>query len=751
MLFEKELVLDILYVIAQEMEARENAQYNLLMMELLNHLLRNQDPTVVARSTMAKPPAAAKQVKSKTPKPGSLTAQLQREKQKMRPPITSRHSHFGGTLVVNRSDGKRQYMSATLVENGAAAQPAAQKRKNRKTDPFIGSGRTHACHTRMSTEEGQTKAQRTLNTFCARFVKDCYGPLMKSLKNEFRRDSVRLEEGDKVVFFRIIWFFSQWWRVSGRKVQESSTAVGQLIFTMDVFTFNLVLNATDTFQQHKKYTQLAQAVSLYNEMMQLLQIMYHSKDSTENVMALGLLDRLFYGSEPLDRLPKLLSKWTAGTLTREFACDLVELVHVTLKLLEANSATVPDQPDSKKAAKNDAVARMKQTAAEFDLTSYIVRKIISNQVIFMYTHVLSQYPINAPHVNHHIVAFFLRLFKVHIVLGDDDEPNGEIPTNPLAVKPATLEPMLYNIQLFVVLDRVLNDATIRKEKEYSALVAFATSLMSRFANHSRENQLAFVECLFRHPVPHRFCELTTNLYVNEELRMLAERELLLEEHRRLAEAEGEAHDEAEEALFSRHSTRTSSRMGTQCSPTQTQADDDDDEEVEWDDGETGKAKDAKSRKADASDAESKGDASDAGKENEENSSDGAKEADASDTENDEGDSTPDDEKEVVAMDAEKDGDASDAEKDRDKARVDKDDREKDPIVSKRKLLSDIDGNAPRASPEKKARIQKHVGDGKSSDEELEFETQPPPGAPTAGEESKKRSRLVIDDDDDEED
>ena len=41
-LFEKELVLEILYVIAQDMESRENAQYNLLMMELLNHLLRNQ-------------------------------------------------------------------------------------------------------------------------------------------------------------------------------------------------------------------------------------------------------------------------------------------------------------------------------------------------------------------------------------------------------------------------------------------------------------------------------------------------------------------------------------------------------------------------------------------------------------------------------------------------------------------------------------------------------------------------------------
>ena len=41
-LFDKELVLDILLVIGQEMESRENRQYNLLIMEILHHLLKRQ-------------------------------------------------------------------------------------------------------------------------------------------------------------------------------------------------------------------------------------------------------------------------------------------------------------------------------------------------------------------------------------------------------------------------------------------------------------------------------------------------------------------------------------------------------------------------------------------------------------------------------------------------------------------------------------------------------------------------------------
>lgn len=41
-LLDKELVLEIILVIGQEMELRENSPYNLLMMEILHHLLRSQ-------------------------------------------------------------------------------------------------------------------------------------------------------------------------------------------------------------------------------------------------------------------------------------------------------------------------------------------------------------------------------------------------------------------------------------------------------------------------------------------------------------------------------------------------------------------------------------------------------------------------------------------------------------------------------------------------------------------------------------
>lgn len=395
----------------------------------------------------------------------------------------------------------------------------------------MGTGKALLAHSsRPATEEGPTtrRANKTLHNFCQRFVKDCYGPVMKSLKNEFRRDSVRLEESDKVVFFRLVWFFSQWWRLSRR-----TKTLGQVIFTMDVFTFNLVLNATDTFHQHKKQARLAQAVALYTEMMLLLNGMQSSPDSTENDIAMGLMNRLFYVNEPMDRLPKLLGKWTPGTNTREFLCDLVELCHVSLKLLEAygKDSNVETQEKNKKKQKNtkanNNVEKMKMFAAEFDVKSYFTRKIVSNQLISMYIHLLGQYRLNSTNINHHLVAMFLRIARTEIVSPDPHDVDS--PINLLSEKRVTLEPMLYNINLFVTIEKILNDSVILGDKDFASVISFCTNHMYRFWSAAQENPMAYVECLFKHTVPHRFCESFTNLYVSEELRMIAEREMLLEE------------------------------------------------------------------------------------------------------------------------------------------------------------------------------------------------------------------------------
>jgi timeless len=536
------------------MELRENSQYNLLMMEILHHILKAQDPMAVARSMTKKctetsnglvaPETSATRENGAGDNRASssiLRSKLKEEKAQRRNVSTVRHGHFGGTWMQRQSDGKKQFLSASaVVEKGGVETQSKHlvqaRRKNRMAEPFIGSGKALLAHTRVPLADSgpaTKRANQTLFKFCERFMADCYGPFMKSLKNEFRRDSARLEDSDKVVFFRLIWFFAQWWRSSYSSRSLSSEApkevIGRLIITMDVFSFNLVTSALETFYNHKRHTRLAQTVALYSEMMHLLHDMYTSKDKTEHEMAMGLIDRIFYGrQESLDPVPKLISRWTPGTFTREYLCDLVEVTHVSMKLLEANTKKGIEFIQGKADDQNNAsqkIAKMRKVAADFDVKGYLVRKIVSNQMISMYGHLLTHYKVNSSVVNHRIIAMFLRLMRVEIA--SPDIADVDTPVNPLGTKRATLEPMLYNLQLIMVLEQILNDSTIRKARDFEFLLQFSTSLLYKFWLTASANPMLYAECLFRHVTPHRFCELVTNMYVSDELRMIAEKEMLM--------------------------------------------------------------------------------------------------------------------------------------------------------------------------------------------------------------------------------
>jgi timeless len=220
----------------------------------------------------------------------------------------------------------------------------------------------------------------------------------------------------------------------------------------------------------------------------------------------------------------------------------LQLIYTTLKLLDANAkscqeyATSDEKKKEKKKDKNkeaqDTITKMKVAAADFDVNSYFARRLVSNHTVFMYTKLLSQYASNSTQTNHRILAFLLRLSKYQIHVADPETQH-----HPLAAKTVTFEPILYSVQTLVVMDRILNDHSIRRDKKFEPLLAYCASFVHRFAKATQVNPLFFVEALFRHPIPHRFCDLSTNSYVSEELRMLAERDLLLEEQRRL-EASG---------------------------------------------------------------------------------------------------------------------------------------------------------------------------------------------------------------------
>ena len=168
-LLEKELVLDIMLVLGANLDQRENAQYNLLLMELLHHVLRNQDPTAIANSSKNK---------GMKPKAGLLKSRLQREKL-TGVPIGARHSNFGGTLQLkSKGDRPRQYVSTAALLGGTAQAVAATKssgKATKKSDPFLPCTTSSSAHSRRSlpVSPAAQRAQEVLHRFGPRFVSEC--------------------------------------------------------------------------------------------------------------------------------------------------------------------------------------------------------------------------------------------------------------------------------------------------------------------------------------------------------------------------------------------------------------------------------------------------------------------------------------------------------------------------------------------------------------------------------------------------
>ena len=583
--FERELVLDIICVMAADLDQPNspNAAYNLLLMEILQHLVLpfkvehvlaaandpyTDQPDDTDKNTSKTKKNASKKSYLPTGGTGSLRSNLLRERQSAQAMVAPRHGNFGGSLVL----GDKQHDDQTVapskdkptnwtVSTTKFVQSALGRTNNaggatvhskRRAPVFVG-----ALPSRMASVAPTPAARQAcavVARFGKRFLADCFAPWAKSLKNEFRRDSVRLEDGDRVVWLQLVAYWSKFWR--GLKVKpdkKNKSVIGPLIFAMDVFSFHLVHNAADTFIQHKDYGKLAHSIGLLKEMMLLLQILYNSSDETEQIMAMGLLDRLFYGSEPLDRLPKLLSLWQPGQASHQYAADLAELVHTQIKLLEKHAdacAELADPEAQKKPRKKkkdsgvmDTIIKMKMAAADFDVSSY-VRKLATPHNVSFYTQLLSQYTVNGIRLNHRIVTFLLRIAQFKIVVPEYSEEEGA-PKNPLAnTKVITLEPMLYNVRLLWVLHSVLNDAAAVKDTHLETVVQFAVRMVSRFAAAAKENPLLLVEALVKHTSVHRHCEAVMTHYVSEELVMLAERDLLLEEQENWEEQfQGEEDDD----------------------------------------------------------------------------------------------------------------------------------------------------------------------------------------------------------------
>ena len=114
-------------------------------------------------------------------------------------------------------------------------------------------------------------------------------------------------------------------------------SAGDIIATLDNFSFNFVLSSIEEYSNVKNYTALLMGVRLLTEMMVVLVEMSESKISEFSSMAHSLQQRIFHEGEFLERLPNLLRTWSADILPFSYAVEVVTLTHFVLKILDSGN------------------------------------------------------------------------------------------------------------------------------------------------------------------------------------------------------------------------------------------------------------------------------------------------------------------------------------------------------------------------------------------------------------------------------
>jgi hypothetical protein len=137
---------------------------------------------------------------------------------------------------------------------------------------------------------------------------------------------------------------------------------------------------------------------------------------------------------------------------------------------------------------------MQRKEADFDVRRYF-QSILSFETIKMYCHALAHYRTNSAKVNHYIHSFFYRAkhFRIH----KDDE--------------WTLQPMLFNIHVLLLFNKMLQDPLMQKH-EYKGFLDFIRGVVRDFFTLADKNRLMFVETLLRQPYAAKSCLLMQRNY-----------------------------------------------------------------------------------------------------------------------------------------------------------------------------------------------------------------------------------------------
>ncbi|XP_022825293.1 protein timeless homolog [Spodoptera litura] len=319
-------ILDIILYMSSENEK----QYFMHILEIISQLLREQNPSSLADAALQR--SVDEKLRDDQELLSIRMSESKQRINKIKQYSGTRHSRFGGTYVVQNmkslSDNeiiclKPLNKISNLDFNAGSKKSKFVKPKNRRP---VESG--------ILERRSAFAIRLFLKEFCIEFLNSSYNPLMHYVKDVLVR--AKAQQNDESYYLWAVKFFMEFNR--GHNFQ-----VGLVSETMSVPMFHYVQQQMEKYYdmikvEKKKFTawvrRLHLALRAYKELLNTLLAMDKSTDPTVKESAKVLKSNIFYVLEYREFIIATVLNYDENKMPRSYLVDLIETVHLFLKMLE---------------------------------------------------------------------------------------------------------------------------------------------------------------------------------------------------------------------------------------------------------------------------------------------------------------------------------------------------------------------------------------------------------------------------------
>ncbi|KAL8139768.1 hypothetical protein V2J09_005789 [Rumex salicifolius] len=347
----RENVMDLIIVLAQHIGGNccHLRQENLLFLEIFHNIFRGQDSEYVAKVSQVDVNAKACIESLK-----SIMKEEEEKKKVKRSTALGRHSQFSGTFARFTMDGSKElYKGTPATSSNVLAKPKVHRGASKRI--VWDQKRSLVINNDLLV---------SLHNFLDQFLSGAYNVLMQSIREDIEKEYQGIQHSDVHVFFQLAQFVTSYQYYKSNMTKPHSEAemtetphgcengnmsskdiiCGPIAETMNQSMFDLVISkwryTFEFLKENKDYNFLSTAASLMKFMIRVLDLVLKCEpvDSKEHQTSCILLYKLFYDQTDqgyTQYLFNLLKSFDAHKQPRSYLADLVEMIHIILRLMES--------------------------------------------------------------------------------------------------------------------------------------------------------------------------------------------------------------------------------------------------------------------------------------------------------------------------------------------------------------------------------------------------------------------------------